>query len=91
MIFKINNLSKKITHVSSYNTTVKKKFTVNEDLKILYWGDNFVWATYFNDDGSGGLTFFDFKVNSYLQTTIHPGSSKEYLYQNRTYNCFISS
>ena len=91
MIFKVDDRLKKIIHVSSYNTTAKKKYNVNEQLQVLEWGIDYVWITYNNDDGSRGLSYFDFKENLYLQSTIHPSSSPDYIYQSRSYNCFVSS
>ena len=92
MIFKVDDRLKKIIHVSSYNTTAKKKFNVNEEMQVLEWGGDNVWVSYTNDDGSRGLSFFDFKKNLYLQTGISPSNSlSEYLYSNRSHNCFVSS
>ena len=92
MIFKVDDRQKKIIHVSSYNTTAKKKYNVNEQYQVLEWGGDYVWITYTNDDGSRGLSYFDFKENLYLQSTINPSSSLlDYMYQSRSYNCFVSS
>jgi len=91
MIFKVNDRLKKIIHVSSYNTTAKKKYNVNEQLQVLEWGSDYAWVTYTNEDASRGLSFFDFKENLYLQTTLNPPQSLKYRYQNRTYSCFESS
>ena len=38
MIFKVDDRQKKIIHVSSYNTTAKKKYNVNEQYPVLEWG-----------------------------------------------------
>jgi uncharacterized protein YxeA len=92
MIFKVDDRQKKIIHVSSYNTTAKKKYNVNEQYQVLEWGGDYVWISYTNDDGSRGLSYFDFKENLYLQSTINPSSSLlDYMYQSRSYNCFVSS
>ena len=92
MIFKVDDRQKKIIHVSSYNTTAKKKYNVNEQYQVLEWGEDYVWITYTNDNGSRGLSYFDFKENLYLQSTINPSSSLlDYMYQSRSYNCFVSS
>ena len=83
MVFKVDDRLKKIIHVSSYHTTAKKKYNVNEQLQVLEWAKDYAWASYSNDDGSRGLSFFDFKENLYFQTTIHPLMSlEEYIYQN---------
>ena len=92
MIFKVDVRQKKIIHVSSYNTTAKKKYNVNEQYQVLEWGGDYVWITYTNDDGSRGLSYFDFKKNLYLQSTIQPLTSLlDIMYQSRSYNCFVSS
>ena len=91
MIFKVDDRLKKIIHVSSYNTTVKKKYNVNEQLQVLEWGGDYVWVTYINEDRSRGLSYFDFKGNLYLQSTINPSNSSDFIYHTRSYNCFVSS
>ena len=92
MIFKVDDRLKKIIHVSSYDTTMKKKYNVNRKLRVLEWGEDYVWITYANDSGYMGLSFFDFKGNLYLQSTINPSSShSDFIYQSRSHNCFVSS
>ena len=91
MIFKVDDRLKKIIHVSSYNSTKKKNYNINKELQVLKWGGDYVWVSYKTKDRSRGLSFFDFKTNLYLQTTINPSNIPEYIYQNRTSNCLVSS
>ena len=92
MIFKVDDRLKKIIHVSSYKTKKKKKYNVNEQLQVLEWGIDYVWVTYINEDRSRGLSYFDFKGNLYLQSTINPSSiHSDFIYQSRSHNCFVSS
>ena len=91
MIFKVDDRLKKIIHVSSYSSTLKKKYNVNEQLQVLEWGGDYVWVTYINEDRSRGLSYFDFKGNLYLQSTINPSNSSDFIYHTRSHNCFVSS
>ena len=91
LVFKINDSTKTIEHLTSYNYSIKKKFDVFEKDTIIEFNENNAWSSSPAFESSRTMRFFDFKNGYLYQTAIQPTSKlDEYKYSNLTWDCYKS-
>ena len=67
--FKIDNVERKITHLSSMNSKTNQKYYVDRDLKILNFDENIaITLSYSNSGKILNLLVFNLKEQTYTQS-----------------------